>query len=175
MYKPGRYTRNMEKISTREIKIGEKIIPVSIYSIKEDEKVENFSRVYVVVADNEGKVALIYNSKRKIWGFPGGHPEEDETIKETAQRECVEEIKYSIKDCEPKFVLYNKLDDNKEETQIICFAKIDKESNEFVDENESVKEIKFVNVENVREKIGNADLWEDILQGFKDWLIKNNL
>jgi ADP-ribose pyrophosphatase YjhB (NUDIX family) len=130
MYKPGRYTRNMEKISTREIKIGEKIIPVSIYSIKEDEKVENFSRVYVVVADNEGKVALIYNSKRKIWGFPGGHPEEDETIKETAQRECVEEIKYSIKDCEPKFVLYNKQRDNGKLRY--CFARIDKDSNDLL-------------------------------------------
>jgi ADP-ribose pyrophosphatase YjhB (NUDIX family) len=160
----------MKKISTKEIKIGEKAISVSIYSIEKDESTKDFSRVYVVVADDEGKIALIYNSKRKIWGFPGGHSEEGETINETAQRECVEEIKYSIKDCEPKYALSNKLDDNKEETQIICFAKVDRESDEFVDENESVKEIKFVNVESVKEEIGNADLWEDILQGFKEWL-----
>lgn len=159
----------MKKITTKKIKIGEKTLPVTIHSINKEDKI-NFSRVYIIASNNNGKIALIYNSKRNIWGFPGGHPEKNETVYETAQRECIEEIKYSIKNCEPKYVLSNKLDDETEEMQIICFAKINKKSNKFVDENESVNQIKFTKVENVLNEIGNADLWKEILQEYNQWI-----
>jgi len=159
----------MKKISDKKIKIGSNTIPVSVYSIYENEKI-NFSRVYVIASDNNGDIALIYNSKRDIWGFPGGHPNENESFEKAAKRECVEEIKYSIKNCEARFVLSNKIDGQEEEFQIICFAKIDKKSTEFVDEDESVSEIKFVKTSDVQKEIGNEGLWEEIIQGYRDWL-----
>lgn len=162
----------MEKISTNNVRVGEKVVLVTVYKIEEVEKIKDISRVYVLAGNEKGEVALIFNSKREIWGFPGGHPNENETIKESAQRECIEEINYSIKNCELKYVLSNKLDDNKEELQAICFAKINEVSKEFVDEDESVSEVKFVTTDKILEEVGNSELWKDIIQGYSEWLEK---
>ena len=155
---------------TQKIKIKGKLVFVDVFLIEKDE-VKDFSRVYVVVRNSDNKIALIYNSKRDVWGFPGGHSEEGESVYDTAMRECVEEIGFSIKNCESKYVLLNKLDNGEEKMQIICFAEIDKESKKFVDENESVSCVKFVDIKNIQEEMGNFDLWEGILQEYKKWRV----
>jgi len=160
----------MKQISIIEVGIGDRTAPVTLYKIEEGETLSSISRVYVLASNENNEVVLIFNEKRKIWGFPGGHTEENETVTQTAKRECIEEIKYSLKSCEPSYVLSNKLDDDTESLQVICFAKLGEPSNEFVDENESVKEVKFVPVENVLDELGNAALWNQILEKYKVWL-----
>ncbi len=124
----------MKRISVIEVSIGDKTVPVTLYGVEEDETLSSISRVYVFASNEKKEVALIFNEKRKIWGFPGGHTERNETVVETARRECIEEIEYSLKSCKPAYVLSNKLDNGVESLQVICFAKIGESSNEFIDE-----------------------------------------
>jgi len=160
----------MKEISVIQIEIDKKIVPVTIYKIEEGENIPLVSRVYVFVSNDKNEMALIFNDKRKIWGFPGGHTEENESIEQTARRECVEEIKYSLESCEPAYALSNKLDNDIDSLQVICFAKIDKPSNEFIDENESVTLVKFLPIDEVLSEVGNASLWCDLIQNYKVWL-----
>jgi 8-oxo-dGTP pyrophosphatase MutT (NUDIX family) len=160
----------MEKIKTTIISIGINTIEVELYNIEEKDNIEDISRVYVVAIDEEGKVPLIYNSKRDIWGFPGGHIEKGESIIAAANRECIEEIKKSIKNCEQKFLMINQLDENKNEKQVICFAKIGQDSVEFIDENESIKKIVYLQIDEIIQKIGNENLWRPIITEFNNWV-----
>jgi 8-oxo-dGTP pyrophosphatase MutT (NUDIX family) len=50
-----------------------------------------------VVFDNEGKVALLFVSKKNYHKLPGGGIEEGENIEEALRRECREEIGCEIK------------------------------------------------------------------------------
>ncbi|MFA4960080.1 MAG: NUDIX hydrolase [Candidatus Pacearchaeota archaeon] len=108
--------------------------------------------------------------KKRYLGFPGGHVEEGESVIETANRECIEEIKKNIQGCELKFLMINKIDDNKKEKQIICFAKIGDDSEEYIEENESVKKIVYAPINEIISKIGNGDLWSPIIESFKKWI-----
>lgn len=164
----------MKKICEEIVSVGDKVITVKVCKIDKKDKLISFSRVYVVVCNKKSEVALIYNSKRGIWGFPGGHPNEGESIEEVASRECIEEIGYSISECEPVYVLINKLDGNKEELQVICFAKIKEKNDSLKDENESVTNVKFVALSKVLNEMGNASLWREIIKGFGEWQGKSN-
>jgi len=165
----------MKKISVIKINIGDRVVPTTIYKVEKGEALPSISRVYVFASNDNGEIALIFNDKRKIWGFPGGHTEKNEAVEQTANRECIEEIGYSLKSCEPSYVLSNKLDDDTESLQVICFAKVGSPSNEFVDENESVSTIKFVPIDGALEKVGNFLLWEDLIKNYKTWLQKKSL
>ena len=161
----------MKKIKDKQVNVGANNINVTIFQIEKEDILENVSRIYIVAINSDNKVPLIYNSKRDIWGFPGGNIEEGETLEKAALRESVEEIKMSIKDIENKYMLINKIDDDKEEKQIICFAKVGEENTEFKDKNESVKQVIYVPVNDIISKIGNESLWDIIINEFKNWII----
>ena len=44
----------------------------------------------------ENKLILIYNSKRDIWGLPGGTIEQGESLKEALSREILEETELRL-------------------------------------------------------------------------------
>ena len=160
----------MEKLKTAKIIAGSREVNVEVYGLEDKDELSNLSRVYVIAVDKNKSVPLIYNSKRDIWGFPGGHVDEGESCSQTASRECIEEIKKTINDCQPKFLLINKIDNEEEENQVVCFAKIGRECTDNVDENESVKKVIYVPIGEIISKIGNEDLWGLIVDNFKLWI-----
>ena len=160
----------MKKIKEILIKAGLRKVNVQIFKINNSDKLQNLSRVYIIAVNQSKKVPLIYNSKRNIWGFPGGHIEKGESVNDAALREGVEEIKKTIKNCESRFMLVNKIDETEDENQIICFATIGENSTKFQDKHESVKEVVYVEIDEVIQKIGNRNLWEPIISELKNWI-----
>ena len=158
----------MNLINSVTVMLKGKPMLVKVYGLDKDEVIDKFSRAYVIVSDKKGNVALIYNSKMGIWGFPGGHPNKLESIKECATRECAEEINYSIKSYEARYVLVNDLE-NKRELQVICFAMLGNKKIDTLDEKESVSDIKFIHSSKVLPKIGNDPMWKDIINSFRKW------
>jgi 8-oxo-dGTP pyrophosphatase MutT (NUDIX family) len=122
------------------------------------------SRVYTIALNENKQIGLIYNSKRNIWGFPGGHTEPEETIFETAKREYIEEMGYSIKDIKIIATIISQIDENKFEEQVICLATIENKSKEYIDENETVTKKGFFDKEKVLKNIGNKELWKPLLE-----------
>lgn len=145
------------------VNIGEKVISITVKKIKSDEIPDKISRVYVLAFDDDGNVPLIFNSKRKIWGFPGGHTGEGETIEQTAYREFAEEVNRELIEGNKRFLIINKIDDDKEENQIICFGKVGDKKTDITDEEESVSEVSFVPIQDVISHIGNTQLWGPIV------------
>jgi 8-oxo-dGTP pyrophosphatase MutT (NUDIX family) len=64
---------------------------------KEIEKFELRQAARAVVFDNEGKIALLFVSKKNYHKLPGGGVGKGESIKDALQRECLEEIGCNIK------------------------------------------------------------------------------
>lgn len=64
--------------------------------LDEGRAVEAFDAV-VVVLFASGRAALVKNARRG-WEFPGGHREDDESYRETAAREALEETGATISD-----------------------------------------------------------------------------
>lgn len=164
----------MEKIFSGNVETGGNIIFSSVFRFNDSDILKDVSRVYVLAVDDFGKVPLIFNSKRHIWGFPGGHSKDGETLEETAFRECVEEIKKEIIYIEKKFVIISNLESSKD-VQVICFAKIKGDKNSFSDSEESVTEVVFSEVSDVLKKIKNEEVWSEILSEFKKWSVKKLL
>ncbi len=160
----------MKKIKETKVNIGTKEVIVGIYGLDNSDELKDLSRVYVVAVDADNNVPLIYNSKRDIWGFPGGHVEEGESIDKAALRESIEEIKKTITKCAYKFMLINKIDNEKEEKQIICFARVGEDSTDFKDENESVKQVIYTPISEIISKIGNEELWNVIIESLNEWV-----
>lgn len=61
-------------------------------SDKEAKKYKNRRASRAIVLDNDGKIALLYVSKKKYYKLPGGKMEKGESRIETLKRECWEEI-----------------------------------------------------------------------------------
>ena len=160
----------MEKVKEVLVNAGSREANVKIFKINNPDKLQDLSRVYVIATNSEKKVPLIYNSKRNIWGFPGGHIKEGESVENAASRESIEEIKKTIKNCESKFLLINKIDEEEEKNQVVCFANIGKDSTKFQDEYESVKKIVYVEIDEIIQKIGNRNLWESIISELNNWM-----
>ncbi|MCH7851089.1 MAG: NUDIX hydrolase [Nanoarchaeota archaeon] len=158
----------MEQIYCGDVKFAGKTDNLSLHKIKNDERFDNLSRVYVIVGDDKNNLALIYNSKREMWGFPGGHSEEGESVKETAERECAEEINYTVTNIEQKYAFSYKSGD-KEQIHVLCFAKLGEEEHETFDEDESVSEVKFIPISEVAGKIDCGKIWKDIINEYKNW------
>lgn len=66
--------------------------------LDEGRAVETFDGVVVVLLAS-GKVVLVRNARRG-WEFPGGHREDNESYRETAAREALEEARATIRDIE---------------------------------------------------------------------------
>lgn len=159
----------MEKIQDCVVNLGSSEVKVYIFSLDDNDELLDISRVYVIARGASGNIPLIYNSKRDIWGFPGGHVEEGESVERAANRECIEEIQRSISNCTPRFLLLNKIDDKTEEKQIVCFANIEEKNDSLKDDNESVNRVEYLSFDEVKKRLGNLDLWDSILEDFSMW------
>jgi len=74
-----------------------KTIEFKKVSPEELEKYEFSQRARAVVFDKEGRIALLFVSKKNYHKLPGGGVEAGESLEEALRRECREEIGYEIK------------------------------------------------------------------------------
>lgn len=71
----------------------------------------------------EDKVLLICQKNNKVWGFPKGHIEENETEIQTALREVKEEVGLDVKiDIEKRYVLNYIINDEIDKTTVLYIA-----------------------------------------------------
>lgn len=140
---------------------------ITVSKISSEDMLEQlpFTRVYTIAADQAWKIGIVYNAKRQIRGFPGGHSEEGEHYDETAYREYNEETWYQLKALQPAYLLKNS--GNQDVSfDLIVFGRLGAQSIEYQDIHESVTEVAFVSLSELWKKIGNKPLWEPILDAF---------
>lgn len=123
----------------------------------ESESIPKNTKISQVVGyciDGTGKILIIKN--KRGWGFPGGHPEPEETSIDTLSREVREEACVTIR--EPKLIGYMEVKDPKNESvegkhyiQLRYLAKIET-VNEFKKEFET-SERDFVDVNSLSQYI----------------------
>jgi ADP-ribose pyrophosphatase YjhB (NUDIX family) len=159
----------MKKIMILPVTVGANEGKVEVYKLDENDILSDLSRVYIIAIDKNKELPLIYNSERGIWGFPRGHIKKGESYINAALRECAEGINRIIENCQQKFLLVNKIDGEKEEKQIVCFAKVGKKCIDYTDKNESVKKVIYTPISKVISKMGNKELWNPILNSFEVW------
>jgi len=66
------------------------------------EKTRADYRSVLVLLKFRSQLVLAWNGERHGWEFPGGHREENESVKQTAQREALEETGLAIKGIRPR-------------------------------------------------------------------------
>lgn len=98
-------------------------------------------KVYGVTFINE-KLVLIYNSKRNIWGFPGGTIEENETIEEALTREMIEEAQIQVS--KAIFLGYVWTEDTQDSLQLFFFVKGNQLGEFIADPDEGVTENRYI-------------------------------
>lgn len=103
--------------------------------------------VATVVVEN-GKVLMIKEGKnnygqRGTWNFPAGHAEENESLKQAAVRETLEESGFKVK-------LDGVLAIQKNALHLVVFFAGSKVSEEIISPEEDTDEVKFVSVEDMK-------------------------
>ncbi|MGB3921967.1 MAG: NUDIX hydrolase [Minisyncoccia bacterium] len=160
----------MKLLSKKVVNLNNSNLNVSIFKIESDSDLFGASRVYVLGVNKGGSVCIIFNAKRKIWGFPGGHIDEGESVTEAIKRESMEECGYSLEIVEPKFVIENVVDD-KVEKQVICFGRFEHNINKLnAAEGETVTDVRFVNLSELNTLISLPQVWSEIIEEFELWL-----
>ncbi|HET8574930.1 MAG TPA: NUDIX hydrolase [Candidatus Paceibacterota bacterium] len=161
----------MEMEKTKEIFLKDTKHPVKVYALGKNAVPSTFSRVYAIAFHQaDGLVPVIFNSKRNIWGFPGGHRESGEAFSQTIKREMSEETGFDVIFCEPRYCISSILDNDHEENQIICFCIVKKSETREVDPDETVTEVKMLPIQEVLAKVNNKELWENMLDDFSLWV-----
>lgn len=155
------------------IQIWWKAIYTTVTLIDDSIELHDISRVYVIACNNEWEIWLIYNSKRQIRWFPWWRKEIKETVLETAHREFIEEMWYNLESCIMKYLIENNIDSDQTERQIICFGRIGVPDISQIEINESVTEMWFFSLDDVRQKMGNDWLREPIIADFWKKFRKN--
>ena len=150
----GESGRTMISIS----KIDSKNLPIDI------------SRVYSVGITMDGLVPLIFNAKRGIWGFPGGHVEKEESVEAAVRREFGEETGFTVLYCEPQYCLSSVLDEVHPQNQIIYFCRLGAQDSQERATDESVTNVRLVRTNEILNIIGNQEIWTDILNDFSEWV-----
>ena len=150
-----------------EIVLSDQIVQIDCYHFAQLSSIDAVvTRCYTIAHDPMGKYVLVYNSKRGIWGFAGGHVETNETIETTAQREFEEETGLQLISAKPSYILVNKLDDTHAEAQIIFVGQTNNQPSKIEKEaDESVNAIKAVKKDEIFELLdpSTAKLWQFIL------------
>src|SRR3989344_5525913 len=81
-------------------KITYKDIPYQVTWIKSMQKdkdnISPIKQVYVLVIDSKTSVLICREDSTKDWQLPGGKPEAGESIKETLDRELLEEVDVTV-------------------------------------------------------------------------------
>ncbi len=151
-------------------KIYSRAITLHVFPYSYNMKDVAFSRVYTIAKNKEWKIWLIFNSKKNIRGFPWGHTEKWESISDTANREYIEEIRYSLSTCSPKYVIEYESEKNvTKERHLICFGTVWEKSNKYSEENEAVTKIWFFSTDEALKKIWNSELWINIFEDFNHY------
>lgn len=86
------------------------------------------TQVYGVPFSKDGKILIARSSKKSQWQICGGHPEGNESIEETLQREMLEEVDTEIEDIKVIGVQKVEVVGNPHAThyQVRCVCKIKK-------------------------------------------------
>jgi len=118
-----------------------------------------------VIVEREGKYLLARNFRNE-WGFPKGHIEENETAKQAAVRECLEETGISVEiiDSEEKRIEYPM----KNGTAKIVVYFIAKYVRGEFKENREVQEIEWLSFDDAYARISfddMRDLFSEIVNG----------
>src|SRR5689334_22895022 len=61
------------------------------------DKFTPYHQVYGICFNDKNEILICKSSENGPWQIAGGHPEGDETIEETLQREMIEEVDIKIK------------------------------------------------------------------------------
>lgn len=90
------------------------------------DKYSPITQVYGIVFNDKGEI-LICRKGAGDWQIPGGHPEKDETINQTLEREMLEEVDTTITDIQILGIQKGEMPDvpdNKPHYQVRCIAKL---------------------------------------------------
>lgn len=115
-YPQNTWTWNGNKVKSTWIKTND----VSKYS--------PITQVYGIVFNDKNEI-LICRKGNGDWQIPGGHPEKDETINQTLEREMLEEVDITISDIQILGIQKGEMPDipdNKSHYQVRCIAKLKK-------------------------------------------------
>ena len=121
----------------------------------------------IIIEDN--KVLLVYESKRKFWGFPKGHVEEGETEIETAKREVLEETGLNVivdesRRYEIKYMIGENLDIEK--TAVFFMAKV--KDGKLQKQEEEIEDMGWFTFEEAKETLSYYDLKGVLEKAIKD-------
>lgn len=84
------------------------------------------TQVYGIIFNDKGEI-LVCRKGDGDWQIPGGHPEKDETINQTLEREVLEEVDITISDIQILGIQKGEMpdiSDNKPHYQVRCIAKL---------------------------------------------------
>ena len=109
----------------------------------------------------ENKLVLIYNSKRDIWGFPGGTIEQGESLKEALLREILEETELRLVSSE--YLGYSYINANKNELQVFFYVEAEKIKDGFVDPDESVTKNEYIDPTETSQYIDWGQVGESLI------------
>jgi 8-oxo-dGTP pyrophosphatase MutT (NUDIX family) len=109
------------------------------------------TQVYGLVFNDENKLLIVHNSKNRLWQLPGGKPEAGESYYETLCRELIEEANIILDNDSIVDGFYQNVYKNEELScvQLRCCARPKIISVFVSDPDESITEIKWINIEEI--------------------------
>lgn len=131
-------------------------------------------QVYGICFNDKDEILIARRDKNDDWQIPGGHPEKDETIEQTLQREMLEEVDVKVKNIKVLGVqkAYPKEKPNETIYQVRCICEIDELLPQTPDPaNGDTWERKFVSASEITNYVkwnitGDA-MFEDAIKLFK--------
>lgn len=130
-----------------------------IHSWIKTDSIENYSpitQVYGICFNDEGQILIARSSATASWQIPGGHPENNEKINQTLQRELIEEVDIEVEKIKLLGVQKVEVVDYPDKThyQVRCICKIKKLNPQTIDPaNGSIWERKFVDQNEINEYV----------------------
>jgi ADP-ribose pyrophosphatase YjhB (NUDIX family) len=153
---------------------GKKVLSVWIKT-HDVEKHEPITQVYGIIFNEKEEILVCRQVGSQDWILPGGHPEKDESIQDTLNRELLEEVDITVTDITPLGVQMGTLPDQpqvKPHYQVRCIAKLKELLPQTPDpDNGNMWERKFVPANEVTEYVqwstsGDA-MFKDAIALFK--------
>lgn len=95
---------------------------------REVEKYKPITQVYGLIFNSGGEILICREKEIGEWQIPGGHPEEEESIFQTLERELLEEVDVKVKNIIPLGTQKVSFPDNPEKPafyQVRCIATLD--------------------------------------------------
>ncbi|MGL4759342.1 MAG: NUDIX hydrolase, partial [Patescibacteria group bacterium] len=107
------------------------------------------TQVYGLVFNKKSQMLIVLNGKNKLWQLPGGKPEAGETYYQTLCRELIEEANIILDEESIKDGFYQNVykDNQLSCIQLRCCARPKKIKKFISDPDESIVEIKWINLD----------------------------